>query len=275
MQLRVFRSLWGYPGAASDAVDAIAASDYDGVEVELPRPGAVRDALIESVRATDLGVIPLIALEDQTPAGQLREFQRWIGEVDDLELPLAVMHSGRDYWPADEKVSFYREATAIERESGAAVAHETHRQRALSTPWETAAILNQVPSLGLCCDFSHWLLVCERIPEDQADWFARAAERCLHLHARQGSDQAPQVATPGDPAQAEFQAAFERWWEMVWEAQETRGFAISTATPEYGPPPYQPIIREGADLEADLDAACRWQTSRLRCLFEARATLVR
>lgn len=270
MELKVFRSLWGYPTPLPEAVPGMLAAGYEGIEGVLPPPGSEREALIGAVRAAAVEYIPLVLMEAETPSEQLGEFRGWLEEIAALELPLAVMHTGRDHWSTTEAVSFYREVVAIEAELGVQVAHETHRSRALYAPWSTSAILAEVPELGLCCDFSHWVLVCERVPETQADAFAAAASRCLHLHARQGSDQVPQVPEPGASAEAAFQAAFERWWQMVWDDQEARGVEVATVTPEYGPPPYQQFSGHGGELAEELTVACGWQASRLRRLFAER-----
>lgn len=271
MRLDVYRSLWGYSAPVPRAVTEIAAAGYDGIEVVLPEPGDERSELLDSVGSAGLGFIPLVANYAETVDEHLSEFRGWVEDAESLGVPMVVMHTGRDHWPLADAIGFYEAAAAIEAEVKVKVAHETHRGRPLVTPWATSAILAEVPELALCCDFSHWVLVAERILEDQEERIAEAASRCLHVHARLGTDQAPQVLTPGDPANDTFRTTFERWWLMVWAVQEARGLEVATATPEFGPPPYQPVYPGQVDAEAELRDACNWQANRLRELFGDRS----
>jgi hypothetical protein len=271
MRLAVYRSLWGYPNPGPAAVREIARAGYDGIEAELetdlPRSEPERAALIEAAREEGLGFIPLLYVEGETPARQLAAsralLERALGMVPDR----IVMHAGRDCWPMATATSFYEDLVAIEADLGVEVAHETHRSRSLATPWATAELLEAVPALRLCGDFSHWVVVCERLLEDQEEAVRAAATRTIHIHARVGSAQAPQVFDPADPALSVELAAFERWWDLVWAAQAEAGVEVSTLTPEYGPPPYQPLMASEEELPAKLAAACDWQAARARSRF--------
>jgi hypothetical protein len=274
MRLDVYRALWGYPAAAPQAVIEIAEAGYDGVEAVLPEDIREREELVGAVGEAGVAFIPLIAVDGETVADQLSDFKRNIEAVESLGVPLSVMHTGRDFWDLTDAVSFYESVVGIEAEFEVTVAHETHRGRPLFTPWATSAILADVPDLALCCDFSHWVVVAERFLADQEAAIALAASRCEHVHARIGTDQAPQVSDPSDPRNDSARAAFERWWGQVWDAQEARGREVATATPELGPPPYQPLHSSQDDAEIELRAACDWQASRLRELFADRASTV-
>lgn len=52
-----------------------------------------------------------------------------------------------DYWTVDESVYFYQKTLEIDQELGLTglVSHETHRNRALFTPYATKQILLKVP----------------------------------------------------------------------------------------------------------------------------------
>lgn len=211
--------------------------------------------------------MPLMVLNGSDPAEQQEEVRQDLADLADLGLRSVIMHSGRDFWGIEQAVAFYRGIRPIEESAGISVAHETHRGRTFGTPWATAKVLDEIPELSLCCDFSHWVLVCERVPVELEDWFERAADRCVHLHARLGSPQAPQVSVPGDPRHDEYRSAFERWWRLIWDRQRGRGLEIASATPEYGPPPYQPLPATDSDPDRELRQACDWQAQRLRELF--------
>lgn len=52
-----------------------------------------------------------------------------------------------DYWPISESVDFYRKTLVVDAEVGYAgrVQHETHRNRSFFNPYNTDAILKEVP----------------------------------------------------------------------------------------------------------------------------------
>ena len=96
--------------------------------------------------------------------------------------------------------------------------------------------------MRLTSDFSHWVVKCERLLDTEAEiqlLNERIAPAVDHVHARIGTPQAPQVASPLQPT---VQGAAERhylWWEAIWGAREAASISgrdsTLTATIEYGP----------------------------------------
>lgn len=269
MRLEIYRTVWGYEEPPSRSPREVVGSLYDGIEMELPATGGESD-FVAAMRDEALGYISLLGLESQDPGTQLEEFRVCVTTAAELEPTRMVMHSGRDCWPIEEAIDFYETIVGLEAELGVKVAHETHRGRALATPWATARILQAVPELRLCCDFSHWVVVCERLLADQEATMACAAARAAHIHSRVGDEQGPQVSDPAAPESAVQLAAFERWWEMIWDAHETTGAEVCTMTPEYGPPPYQRSDARPEELARKLARICDWQALRARRRFEER-----
>jgi sugar phosphate isomerase/epimerase len=265
MELRIYRSLWGYPGDPTQAIAEIKQAGYEGVEADLP---LVRDELLEALRDQALGFVPLIHIEGDNPREQLASFRKSLDGAIATDPDFIVMHTGRDVWPLSETVDFYRQVVTIEQDVPCLVAHETHRTRALMSPWATTSILDEVPQLRLCCDFSHWVVVCERLLEDQGPALERAMQHAAHIHARVGSIHAPQVADPDSTGSSHERSVFERWWEMTWSAQVEVGLEVTTLTPEYGPPPYQPLTGDPRTLSSRLSSICDTQASRLRARFD-------
>ena len=169
-------------------------------------------------------------------------------------------HSGSDTWSLDESVEFYWRVADLEREFGCSIAHETHRSRCFGHPWNTIRLLDRVPDLKLTCDFSHWVCVAERLLAD--DVIERAAAHCLHLHARVGYEEGPQVSDPRAPEWARHLHIHERWWELVWRSQAQRGLDRTTLTPEFGPAPYMQLLPFTQQPVADLAAICDWMANR-------------
>ena len=108
------------------------------------------------------------------------------------------MHGGCDFWEPDERLAFFDAALAAEAALNAAragaappapplaFAHETHRMRALGSPWAARGALAARPALRVTADLSHWVIASERamgdFPADAAWWpevrsFARVRGR--------------------------------------------------------------------------------------------------
>ena len=154
-------------------------------------------------------------------------------------------HSGSDAWTEAEGREFFEAVTMhCAGFSGSIpdISHETHRGRYLCCPFATARMLQQVPSLRLTSDFSHWVIKCERLldsPEERQlldDIIAPAVD---HIHARIGTPQAPQVADVEHPSAELAAERHYEWWEAIWTAREARSLSgrdsLVTATVEYGP----------------------------------------
>jgi sugar phosphate isomerase/epimerase len=268
MRLRAFRHLWGLEQEPLEAVmPRIAAKGYAGVEVVLQLEPDL-DRLRAVTNDAGLAVKPLLQLLAPTPEEQLVEYRQLLHLAARFDPVGITVQGGRDRWPIDVAIEFYRQAVAVEADFPAIVGHETHRGRPLFAPWTTAAIVNAVPELRLVCDFSHWVVVCERLLEDQEDAIALAASRAVHMHTRVGYDQGPQVPDPRAPEWRAALTAHEHWWKVVWDAQRQAGIVDATFTPEFGPPPYMHTVPFSNAPVADLEAICDWQAEHVRELFE-------
>jgi hypothetical protein len=113
--------------------------------------------------------------------------------------------------------------------------------------------------------------VAERLLDDCGPIIELAASRCIHIHARVGYEEGPQVPDPSAPEYQRHVEAHERWWDLVWKSQQARGFAHSTLTPEFGPPGYLHTLPHTNVPVADLDRVCKYMADRLAARF-ARAS---
>lgn len=202
-------------------------------------------------------------------AVHLASLREQIEECLDASPLFINAHSGSDTWTLDEAEEFYRKVEDLEKELGCTVVHETHRSRFFGNPWQTVRLLDRVPSVKLTCDFSHWVCVAERLLPDAENVIERAAHHCFHLHCRVGYEQGPQVSDPRAPEWDHHLAVHERWWRSVWQAQQRRGLAEVTLTPEFGPAPYLPLLPYSQNPVADLNAVCDWMAERQRTEFAA------
>lgn len=266
MELHLYRQLWGLEKPWDDYLEAFRTFGYRGVEVALPFVAPV-DKWREEFERLELQVLPMIFTEGRDVAAHIASFRSQLEQASQFGAPVITCHDGSDAFSLDDANTYYREVLAIEGDLGATVAHETHRGRILYNPWQTSTLLDRFDQLTLCCDFSHWVVVCERLINDQIDIIRQCADRAVHVHARVGYNEGPQVPDPADPHFADELEAHESWWTIIWEAQRDRGFQVSTMTPEFGPPPYMHTQPFTGKPVADQQAVSDWTAQRQRNRF--------
>jgi len=278
LRLQLFRSLWTNGFDLDAALADCRSGEFDGVEGPVPEDASLRRTFAEKLRhsgvpfiaeiTTGGGYVPTVS----DPARHLAEFRRKAATALDCAPQFVTVLAGCDAWPVACCIDFYGDAIAAAHELGVTASFETHRSRPTFHPWATDALLAQLPALELTCDFSHWCCVCERLVLDgEPDLLARCAARARHIHARVGYEQGPQVPHPAAPEYYAALTAHERWWRVLWAAQEETGREFSTMTPEFGPDGYLQAQPFTAQPAADLDEINRWMVDRQREHFAARA----
>lgn len=174
------------------------------------------------------------------------------------------LHSGRDSMSHDDGCAFLEEALRVEAAIGLPVAHETHRGRLFFTPWDTAFYLRQFDRLKLVADYSHWVNVCERLPDDQAEALTLANQRVIYIHGRVGYEQGPQVPDPAAPEYTRQRDWHEAHWRTILQNRRQAGDSVMTFTPEYGPPDYLHTLPYTHVPVADLWDVCLQSAQRAR-----------
>jgi sugar phosphate isomerase/epimerase len=267
MQAKAFRHLWGYPLEGDATFRAIRAAGYAGIEAGLP---AIEDpaAFASGLQQHGLEFIGQVYTADFTKGHAVEEHVRSLEEQVCKLLPLRPVlinvHSGEDTWPLEEMHRYFDAVATLAERWATPLAHETHRGRCLFHPTMTKILLAAHPEIRLVADLSHWVCVCERLLEDQAEAIAVAAERTVHVHARMGYVQGPQVADPRSPLVTVERAAFEEWWHAMYQSMAARGLPTFSFCPEYGPAPYMPLLPFTGVPVTDLATICDWQTARVR-----------
>jgi sugar phosphate isomerase/epimerase len=261
MRLDVFKALWGMEGPLESQLERIAAAGYAGAELLVPGPEDL-ERMRRALAATGLEAIPLII----TWTGDPEAFRREVDRALALSPRQITSHSASDAMSHAEGVEFLGRALEVERGVGVPIAHETHRGHLLGTPWQTAAILRELPALRIAADYSHWVVVAERLLEDREEDLALANAAALHVHARVGHPEGPQVNDPRAPENTRFVERHETWWRDIIRRQAEAGAERATVTPEYGPPPYLPTIPRTGEPVADLWDVCLWGADRMRAL---------
>lgn len=270
MKLKTFRNMWGVPGPRDAAVAASLEAGYDGIEAILFTP-AQHEEMRRVLRRRKVPFKGVVWTREAGPtvAGHIRMFRRKLEALLRVGAESIGVIGGYDGWTADEADRYFEAALIAGDACGLPVSHETHRDSALFHPVVARRILGRFPELRLTCDFSHWVVACERLIEDQIDVIRLCGSRALHIHTRVGTEEAPQVGDVRAPEARPYLRAFERWWQIVWTEQAKRGLAVTTACPEFGPPPYLPTLPFSGEPVADLGTICDWQRRRQVDQFRA------
>ncbi len=263
MRVLMVKSTWGMTEPWPEQIEAIARAGYDAVEVPitaLTEP----DAFFATLKAKCLLWVGQVF--STGGAHDVREhiesFQRQVEDSVPWKPLLLDAHTARDVMSFDEQCRFYEAALAIEQRWGVAIGHETHRSRAMFTPWTTAALLNQFPALKVTADLSHWVNVCESYLEDHREAVDLTLSRTIHIHGRVGHPEGPQVPDPAAPEWAEALARHEVWWDQIRAYRTAAGQDHLTFDPEFGPPGYMPTLPHSGQPVADLWRVCAWMAER-------------
>jgi sugar phosphate isomerase/epimerase len=274
MELRLFKTLWGHGGTIDEAIAAARAHEFAGLEGPAPATATLRRDFRTQLDAAGLEYIAEICTAGSyvpnrgaPPGEHLDSFRRQAEAAMECAPRFVTVIAGCDAWPLSVSVEFFAAAMAVAEQLGFIASFETHRSRSLFHPWITRDVLHALPALRLTCDFSHWCCVCERLIDTEPDVLDLCAEHAHHVHARVGYDQGPQVPHPAAPEFRPALEAHERWWRRFWDAQQKRGVAISTMTPEFGPDGYLHCAPFTQTPVADLDEINTWMAARERQQF--------
>ncbi|MBN8216164.1 MAG: sugar phosphate isomerase/epimerase [Spirochaetes bacterium] len=273
MKLQLARHLWGVDLRQGLEPFGKHWRDFGYQIIECGIPGDGPDRDLHAFRKTyGFGWIAMVFTRAPKPGGGVADHLQSLRAQIEAALPHKPLfinsHSGSDTWEWEQNLEFFRGALALEKSFGIALSHETHRQRSFSTPWMTRRVLENLPELKITADYSHWVTVCERLLPDMEETLALCAGRALHVHARVGFEEGPQVPDPFAPEWSHHLAAHERWWEEIWADQRRRGLATTTLTPEFGPFPYLHHLPYTQAPVADLAKICDGIAARQRNRFD-------
>lgn len=261
--LKLYRHTWGIAGSPVDALDGFAAEGYAGVETLLIE-GDAGPALARRAGALWLDLKGQWQTAGATVADHIAGFREGLRLAESLGARTLVAHSGRDAFDEAQARAYFAEAMRAEADSPVEVAHETHRGRILFNPWRTRDLLREFDALHLCCDLSHFCVVCERLGWDEAgDCLPLFAQRCRHVHARVGYEHGPQVPDPSAPEAATAVSTHFTWWDALRDGMAASGQPAFTVTPEFGPSGYLHTLPHTNVPVADLPTVVRWMADRL------------
>ncbi len=264
MKLALFASAWAFGGleACRRELDS---GPFDGIEG--PPPSAAAE--VHALAASNVPYIAEICSGGSyAPASSVSVERHWqdleaqVARALDCRALFCTCLVGSDSWPLTVAVDFFGRALELGKRLGAELSFETHRSRPTFHPWVTTELLRALPDLQLTCDFSHWCVVCERLPDDDA--LSLAIERARHVHARVGYAQGPQVPDPRAPEFEPELLAHEGWWRRIARSLLARDQRLMSVTPEFGPDGYLQQAPYTQKPVADLAEINRWMATRQR-----------
>ncbi|MDG0812568.1 sugar phosphate isomerase/epimerase family protein [Cohnella rhizosphaerae] len=262
MRIQYFKALWGMEGTLAEQVGRAAEAGYDGIEAPTPAPGQA-EAFAALLERHGMAYIAQIFTSEDHAAS----FAERAAYAASFKPALIVSHSARDCMSEAEQDRFFEAALETEARLGVTVGHETHRVRAMFTPWTTARLLRKFPELRITADFSHWMTVCESHLEDQEENVSLAIERAVHIHGRIGYPEGPQVPHPAAPEYRSELELYLGWWGRILNAKRLKGEANGTFTAEFGPPGYMHTLPFTNAPVADLWEVNHWMTDCVRERF--------
>jgi FAD/FMN-containing dehydrogenase len=260
------KSRWELPDCAlGEFLSRIKRAGFDASELYLPVLEEPDDAVRRAHGDNGLLMVAQVVTGGGTPAAHRDSLERLCARATGCGAARINCHTGADWFSFAENVRIFRRALELEKELGIAICHETHRGRALFNAPDTLQFLAELPSLRLTADFSHWQVVHET--DDlvrQAEAVDAAVGRAWHIHARVGCAQAPQVADPRAPEFAPPLEALLDCWRRILRARSEEGADFVAITPEFGPPPYQPVEPASGRPLADPWEINLWMHDHLR-----------
>lgn len=221
----------------------VSEAGYDGVETPIPLEDKGRDQISN---ALDRYGLRLIGQYYQSFEKDFEihksNFRLHLENMRMMKCMLIDAQTGKDFYSIGQNVELFTIAEQISLESGITIAHETHRNKALFAAHKFAELAEKFPGIQITADFSHWCCVSESLLEQQAEAMEIAVSKAIHIHARVGSQESPQVADPRAPEYKEAFAAHLEWWDKIVSLRQQKDARFFTITPEFGPPPYMPTI---------------------------------
>lgn len=243
-QLKILATDWGFTGSLDEYGAKVKAAGYDGIEIWWSLEADRQKQIFDMLGKHGLEVGFLCAGSQSDPKEHFATFKAMVEGAarNTQKRPLYInCHSGRDYFTYDENKPFIELTTALTKETGIKILHETHRSRMLFAAPVARHFIETIPELRLTFDASHWCNVSESLLSDQLQTLNLALDRVDHIHARIGHPEGPQVNDPRAPEWKDAAEAHFAWWDTVLRLKKQKG-EIMTILTEFGPPDYMPTV---------------------------------
>lgn len=239
--LLVLATNWGFEGSWEEFSSKVKAAGYDGVEVWFPGEEKSRAEFFEAMKKYNLQYGFLVAGSDKDPVKHFDQFKQAL-LIATKAKPLYVnCHSGKDFFSFDQNKKIIDYSYQISKDLAVPVYHETHRGRMLYSAPVARTFVENISSLRLTLDISHWCNVHESLLADQEETVSLALTRTDHIHARIGHAEGPQVNDPRAPEWESAVKAHFAWWDKVVDRKRKDGQRLTFLT-EFGPADYMQTL---------------------------------
>jgi sugar phosphate isomerase/epimerase len=244
MKIYYFCPLWGSEHMEwEELCSKVKAAGYHGIEGTIPFDESEKTKIAEALDRNELKFI------GQYFQSFEKEFQVHKDNYEKHLWNLVSMkpfhidaQTGKDYFTIQQNSELFKIASEISDKSGITISHETHRNKALFAAHVTKELLKSNPDITITADFSHWCNVAESLLEDQEEAVTFACQRAVHIHARVGHAQGPQITDPRLPEWKNEVEVFLGWWDAIISHRATSGSQWMTISPEFGPQPYMSSV---------------------------------
>ncbi|WP_345990563.1 TIM barrel protein [Sulfurimonas sp. HSL1-2] len=275
MKLQLYKTMWGFEGDFETACAEASAAGFAGIEGPAPESSSQRAYWKKCLEQYNLHYIAeavtgggYVPQRDLGVEGHLDDLNAILSRSAELSPRFVTCIGGLDAWSEAESLRFFTEGMKLAERYGVQISFETHRSRSLFNPWVTRRIVEALPEIALTLDISHWCVVCERQMDSEPEAINAIVPNVMHIHARVGYDQGPQVPHPAAPEYAYALKAHQGVWEQVWDSQRRRGFGFTTMTPEFGPDGYLHTLPFTKAPVADLWEINQWMGETERFYFQ-------
>lgn len=234
-----------YPRWGSENIDweifcqKVKQAGYAGVEAPVPEELKERIVMMDALKRNDLKLIGQYYQSFEKDFDEHKtSYTRLLNLLTAVQPEKINAQTGKDYFSFEQNAELFAIANRITKETGIAICHETHRNKALFAAHIAAEIFKKIPDLKITADFSHWCNVSESLLEDQEEALALACMKAEHVHSRVGHAQSAQVIDPRLPEFKNELEAHLRWWDTIVANYKNQKKEILTITTEFGPAPY-------------------------------------
>ncbi|TDG36170.1 sugar phosphate isomerase/epimerase [Pedobacter changchengzhani] len=239
---------WGAEDLDWDVfLEKVISSGYDGVEVYPLLTPEEKPAMLQALEETslDFSLLHTVQNEGKDFAKYCEALERNLNELityqtETIKPKFITSQTGREYFTKDQMEICFAICDRISAESGIQIFHELHRNK-----WSYAAHVvksyledERFDEVKLTLDFSHWVCVSESYLEDQQEAIDLAIKRAVHIHARVGHIEGPQVTDPRTLENKEALNFHLLWWDKWMEHLKSSGIKECSITPEFGSYPY-------------------------------------
>ncbi|MBK9730837.1 MAG: sugar phosphate isomerase/epimerase [Chitinophagaceae bacterium] len=250
MKIKYACPFWGQEHLEATAfVAKVIDAEFDGIEINLPAEGSFTNQFlktIENIRSMNPEFVfiaqaivsPVNNKVDEYRSSMERRLQQLVSFQPDF----INAHTGKDHYSFDDNCRIIETCMNISAKSGISILHETHRGRFSFHATTLIPYLEKFPELKLVGDLSHFCVVSESLLQDQETFLQKIFPHILHLHARIGHEQSPQVSDPFAPEWKGHLKIFLDWWKEIILCNHQQGNETFTICPEFGPTPYMPAI---------------------------------